>query len=147
MGNRGSIEKWEDLPEIEFYENTNWVYKERTKNDRIWYKSDDLDIWDDTFANVTETSREMHDFYISDPINGDYQMPNQSWVIIMGEKDDENTIYFGNLLNQAACELNKMEITPLFIDLKHDPILSATYDHTQQGPSLFFISNETQMVY
>ena len=38
--------------------------------------------------NMTELSREMHDFYIIDPDTMNYQFPNQSWVMLFGKKDD-----------------------------------------------------------
>lgn len=43
---RGSIEKMEDLPEIEHYENTLWVSDKRAKFERKIYKNEDLKAWD-----------------------------------------------------------------------------------------------------
>ena len=68
------------------------------------------------FANVTELSREMYDFYIIDPDNGKYIMPNQSFVILFGVKDDLHTLWWGNQLSDATCELNSHEWTTLFVD-------------------------------
>lgn len=142
IGNRGTIEKWEDLPAIEFYENTYWVHRARNVEDRKHYKSDDLEAWDEAFKNVTELSQEMHDFYIMDHHNR-YMMTNQSFVIIIGNKDDANTLYFGDLFTKHSCALEKKEITTVFIDPNLDPILAATYDHIQETPSIYFVWNET----
>lgn len=73
---RGSIEKFEDLPPIEWYENTLWTYENRKDIEKQVYKLDDLRAWDHYFANITELSREMHDFYIIDPNDGRYQIKN-----------------------------------------------------------------------
>lgn len=146
MGNRGTIEKWEDLPPIEYYENTFWVYKARANQDQKLYKSDDLSVWDDEFKNVTETSLEMHEFYLMDQ-NKDYKVKNQSYVIIIGNKDDMTALYIGNMLSRITCKLNKMEFTTLFIDAQLDPALAATYDHLTEMPSVYVIYNETQKVY
>jgi len=85
---RGSIEKSEDLPAIEWYENTLWVFEHRKEIERKTYKRQDLDGWDHFFENITEFSREMHDFYVADPDDGSYLFPDQSYVLIFGAKDD-----------------------------------------------------------
>jgi len=96
---RGTIEKEEDLPEIEWYENTAWTYDHRTKYERKVYKNEDLMAWDGYFSNITEMSREMYDFYVIDPDNGRYIMPNQSFIVLMGLKDDLHTLWWGNVIN------------------------------------------------
>ena len=128
---RGSIEKMEDLPEIEWYENTRWTAEKRDKFERKMYKTEDLMAWDQVFSNVTELSREMYDFYIIDPDNGKYIMPNQSYVILFGIKDDLHTLWWGDRISKASCELNAHEFTPLFVDTQLDPALGATFDRKQ----------------
>jgi hypothetical protein len=80
------------------------------------------------FENVTELSREMYDFYVIDPDNGRYIMPNQSYVILMGVKDDLHALWWGEMLSKATCLLNKHEWTTLFVDTRMDPALTATFD-------------------
>jgi len=80
------------------------------------------------FANITEMSREMYDFYLIDPDNGQYIMPNQSYVILFGIKDDLHTLWWGDKISKATCLLNKHEWTTLFVDAHLDPVLAATFD-------------------
>ena len=89
---RGSIEKFEDLPPIEWYENTLWTYENRQDQEKKLYKKEDLEAFDHYMKNMTELSREMHDFYIIDPDTMNYQFPNQSWVMLFGKKDDQVTL-------------------------------------------------------
>lgn len=93
---RGSIETDDVLPEIEWYVNTLWTFENRDLLEKQFYKREDLDAFDSALKNVTETSREMHDFYISDPETWKYQKPNSSYLILFGKKDDENALYWGN---------------------------------------------------
>ena len=143
---RGSIEKFEDLPPIEWYENTLWTFENRREIEREVYKKEDLEAFDHYMNNVTELSREMHDFYIVDPDDGTYQFPNTSYVIIMGPKDDTNTLYLGSILSHSIEELNALNIIPLFLDTRLDDIVAATYDR-KFIPQVFMIDNETQKAY
>ena len=73
-------------------------------------------------------SREMYDFYVVNPNNGEYIMPNQSFVVIMGVKDDINALWLGKTIHENSNLLNKHEFTLVFIDTHLDPVLEATFD-------------------
>jgi hypothetical protein len=66
--------------------------------------------------NVTEITREHYDFYVVDPDTGDYLFKNQSYLILFGLKDDEESLYWGRELSMMHCELNRQGIIPLFSD-------------------------------
>jgi len=85
---KGSIETLDYLPAIEFYDNTFWTFENRKEMESKYYKPEDLKAFDHYLKNMTETSREMHDFYIADPDTGKYLFPNQSYLILFGAKDD-----------------------------------------------------------
>jgi len=110
------------------------------------YKVDDCGVWDDFYKNITEMTREHYDFYVVDPDSGEYIFKNQSYLIIFGLKDDEDSLYWGNIIGESHCELNRKGIIPLFGDILLEPIISYTYDR-KVTPQVFFVWNETQKVY
>ena len=73
---RGSIESRDDLPPIEHYELTSYLYRTRQKREAKVYKVDDCGVWDDFYKNVTEMTKEHYDFYIVDPDTGEYVFKN-----------------------------------------------------------------------
>ena len=143
---RGSIETDDVLPEIEWYVNTLWTFENRDLIEKKFYKREDLDTYDHFLKNLTELSREMHDFYISDPDTWKYQKPESSYLILFGRKDDENALYWGSRIGERLEELNNAGVIPCFVDTHIDDIVGATYGR-YFNPHLFFVYNETQTVY
>jgi hypothetical protein len=93
---KGSVEDGGELPAIENYANTLWVFENRRKIEKEHYKLEDLEAYDHYFSNLTELSREMYDFYIADPDSGEVYPNNLSYVIIFGTKDDQSSVYLGS---------------------------------------------------
>lgn len=90
---KGTLERGEDLPPIEWYDNTLWVFEHIKKIEREKYKKEDIEAYDSYCNNMTDTSKEMYDLYVSSPNNGDYIFKNTSYVIIFGNKDDQKSIF------------------------------------------------------
>ena len=95
---RSTIETRDDLPAFEHYILTNFGYHQRKRQEKKAYLVDDAAQWDNYYKNVTEISREHYDFYIADPDTGKYQFKNQSYLMIFGLKDDEESLYWGHVI-------------------------------------------------